>query len=138
MLAPLFLTRTAYAQLRGQVFHPPKTFGPEWRIAPPAASAPPDERTRTERELKRRDLGIKLTTGFEIMFREDARRARGRATAGTEAGREERWAGDEAYQRYIRNLGKAGWFGGEMEGSKGYKEREASARDGWERLQERS
>lgn len=59
------MSRAAYAQLQGQVFHPPRVFGPEWHV-------PEGE----EDEHRWRDLGVKIATGFEIMYREGGRKGR--------------------------------------------------------------
>lgn len=67
VLSPVLLTRAAYAQLQGQVFHPPRIFGPEWHL--PEGKDLDDER-------RWRDLGVKISTGFEIMYREGGRKGR--------------------------------------------------------------
>jgi hypothetical protein len=67
VLSPVLLTRAAYAQLQGQVFHPPRVFGPEWHVS---------EGKDKEDEKKWRDLGVKISTGFEIMYREGGKRGR--------------------------------------------------------------
>jgi hypothetical protein len=67
VLSPVLLTRAAYAQLQGQVFHPPRVFGPEWHVP---------EGDGSEDEKRWRDLGIKISTGFEIMYREGGKRGR--------------------------------------------------------------
>jgi hypothetical protein len=38
---------------------------------------------------------------------------------------------DPAFARYMSNLQKAGFFGGEMQGSKGWNERMLDAKKGW-------
>lgn len=53
VLRPVKMTRTAYAQLRGQKFHPPKIFG-RW-----------SEREESV-EWRRRDVGMKIV-GFITM-----------------------------------------------------------------------
>jgi hypothetical protein len=131
VLAPLVLTRTAYAQLKGQVYHPPRVFGPEWRIQV-GGDLEPEEREQAERERKYRDLGVKLIMGFEIMFREDNKRSR---RSGDQAESQEDLRKDKAYVTYIDNLDKAGWFEGEMKGSAGYQAKEKKAADAWRGLQ---
>ena len=69
VLAPVLLTRVAYAQLQGQVFHPPRVFGPEWHV--------PEGEASSENERRWRDLGVKISTGFEIMYREGGKRRGG-------------------------------------------------------------
>lgn len=72
------MTRVAYAQLKGQIFHPPRTFGNEWRVPPVGDEVVSDEdRTRREREARWRDVGVKVIMGFEIMYREDNKRSKG-------------------------------------------------------------
>jgi hypothetical protein len=67
VLSPVLLTRAAYAQLQGQVFHPPRVFGPEWHVT---------EGEDRDDEKRWRDLGVKISTGFEIMYREGGKRGR--------------------------------------------------------------
>jgi hypothetical protein len=127
--APLVLTRTAYAQLKGQVYHPPRIFGSEWRpVVTDSVSG--EEREKQERERNARDLGVKMIIGFEIMYKEDNRRSR---TGGDEED-DSYLDRDEEYQTYLRSLRKAGWFGDQIEGSAGYKEREKEGRAAWKGL----
>ena len=77
-MAPVTMTRVAYAQLKGQVFHPPRTFGNEWRVVEAAGEeVAEEERVRRAREKRWRDLGVKVVMGFEIMYREDNKRSKG-------------------------------------------------------------
>jgi len=69
VLSPVLLTRVAYAQLQGQVFHPPRVFGPEWHVA--------EGEDNGEDERRWRDIGVKISTGFEIMYREGGKRRGG-------------------------------------------------------------
>lgn len=71
------MTRVAYAQLKGQVFHPPRTFGNEWRVVEAGEEVAEEERERRAREKRWRDLGVKVVMGFEIMYREDNKRNKG-------------------------------------------------------------
>lgn len=116
ILAPVTMTRAAYAQLQGQVFHPPRVFGAEWHVREDAG----DER-------RYRDLGIKIATGFEIMYREGGRK--GRVADGVVD--VEQLAKEPGYAKYIKDLAAAGFFDGEREGSQRWKEREAVAAKGW-------
>ena len=68
VLSSVLMTRAAYAQLQGQVFHPPRVFGPEWTVR---------EGAELDNERRRRDLGVKIATGFEIMYREGGRKGKG-------------------------------------------------------------
>jgi len=69
VLSPVLLTRVTYAQLQGQVFHPPRVFGPEWHVA--------EGEDNGEDERRWRDIGVKISTGFEIMYREGGKRRGG-------------------------------------------------------------
>lgn len=120
------MTRVAYAQLKGQVFHPPRTFGPEWRVPPltedEALRMSDEERVRREDERRWRDVGCKIIMGFEIMYREDNKRSRGQETVDE---------GDPAYIRYLDNLKKAKFFGENVEGSREWTARMREAQRGW-------
>lgn len=118
ILASVTMTRTAYAQLRGQVFHPPRAFGPEWHVPDSAG----------EDEARWRDLGVKISTGFEILYREGGR---GRSGATEGDADPAALAKDPEYGRYIRDLRAAGFFGDEREGSARWHEQEAKAAKGW-------
>lgn len=87
VLTPVTMTRVAYAQLKGQIFHPPRTFGNEWRIAPAEEGdeVPEEERARRERERRWREVGVKVIMGFEIMYREDNKRSKGAAEVSSPA-----------------------------------------------------
>lgn len=118
VLSSVSMTRAAYAQLQGQVFHPPRVFGPEWTVREDGEA---DER-------RWRDLGVKMATGFEIMYKEGGRRGR----SGTVSGDDVR--ADKGYKAYIESLSKAGFFGAEMEGSEKWKAREEKAMKGWKEI----
>ncbi|WVQ80382.1 hypothetical protein IAT38_002487 [Cryptococcus sp. DSM 104549] len=131
VLTQLTLTRAAYAQLQGQVFHPPRIFGPEWHVRD--ASAAGDDSGAAEKlegERRWRDIGVKVATGFEIMYREGGKKGRGGAGAGVDA-EEGGETMDEGYGKFLENLKGAGWFGDEMEGSQKWKEREGEAKRGY-------
>lgn len=116
-LSSVLMTRAAYAQLQGQVFHPPRVFGPEWHV----------REDQGEDERRWRDLGVKIATGFEIMYREGGRKGR---VADASASVDE-LKHDAGYARYIEDLRRAGYFGEEREGSARWKEREVEAAKGW-------
>ncbi|ORY34285.1 SGT1 protein-domain-containing protein [Naematelia encephala] len=117
VLTSVLTTRAAYAQLQGQAFHPPRVFGPEWSVRDGAD---------LDSERRWRDLGVKIATGFEIMYREGGRKGRsGHAEADGEI------PDDDEYKRYIANLKSAGFFGQESEGSEKWKIREKEALRGW-------
>ncbi|KAJ3868424.1 SGT1 protein-domain-containing protein [Lentinula novae-zelandiae] len=118
VLASVNMTRTAYAQLVGQKFYPPKIFG-RW-----------NEREDT-REWRWRDVGMKIAVGFEILYQE----SKGRSEINTSA--EGLRAADEArkdalhqnpdYNDYIENLSTTGYFKGEMQGSQLWNQLETKA-----------
>lgn len=117
VLTPVLMTRAAYAQLQGQVFHPPRVFGAEWHVREDQGDA----------ERRWRDLGVKIATGFEIMYREGGRKGRAAdASANTED-----LAHDPGYTRYIADLRSAGYFGSEVPGSQAWKAREVEAARAW-------
>ncbi|KAL1738670.1 SGT1 protein-domain-containing protein, partial [Schizophyllum fasciatum] len=112
------LTRTAYAQLVGQKFFPPKVFG-QWKE--PEGS---DER-------RRKEVGMKIAVGFEILFQES--KARLNHSKHKDSGSSSLEASKDAlrrtpdYVQYIQNLTSAGYFKGELEGSKLWQELESKA-----------
>ena len=67
VLSPVIMTRAAFAQLQGQAFHPPRVFGPEWHVR---------EGSELDDERRWRELGVKIATGFEIMYREGGKKGR--------------------------------------------------------------
>lgn len=117
VLSSVLITRAAYAQLQGQVFHPPRVFGPEWHVREEQG---PDER-------RWRDLGVKIATGFEIMYREGGRKGR----VADASASPENLKNEPGYARYIDDLQQAGYFGEEVRGSARWKVREAEAAKGW-------
>ncbi|CAK9779392.1 hypothetical protein CC85DRAFT_288640 [Cutaneotrichosporon oleaginosum] len=117
VLSSVLMTRAAYAQLQGQVFHPPRVFGPEWHVR--------EEQGADERRW--RDLGVKIATGFEIMYREGGRKGR----VADAAASPDELKDQPGYARYIDDLQHAGYFGDEVRGSARWKTREAEAAKGW-------
>ncbi|KAL5534603.1 hypothetical protein ACEPAG_1066 [Sanghuangporus baumii] len=107
MLSPVRMTRTAYAQLSGQKFHPPKAFG-QFK-----------EREGT-REWKWRDIGMKIACGFEMLYQESKSKAEGISAdvlkSSTEA-RKDALRRNAEYVEYIQKLKSNGYFRGELEGS---------------------
>ncbi|KAF8975522.1 SGT1 protein-domain-containing protein [Cyathus striatus] len=103
------MTRTAYAQLVGQKFFPPKVFG-QW------------QEKEGSKEWRWKDVGMKIAVGFEMLYQE----SKGRPTSAnlsadglkslSEANKEAlRRSAD--YQKYIQNLTSAGYFRGEVQDS---------------------
>ncbi|KAK0233331.1 SGT1 protein-domain-containing protein [Armillaria fumosa] len=109
VLSTVKMTRTAYAQLTGQKFFPPKVFG-RW---------PESEGSK---EWRWKDTGMKIAIGFEILFQES--KGRVTATNGTVEGlsasiaaKKDALRRDPEYVKYIQNLVSAGYFRSELEGS---------------------
>ncbi|CAE6530309.1 unnamed protein product [Rhizoctonia solani] len=111
------MTRPAYAQLAGQVFHPPKVFG-VWK-----EQGSPESRWR--------DIGMKIACGFEMMHAESKSQAKALGGNSTESrdARMDALRRDEGYNTYIQGLVKADYFAKELAGSQLYKEREQIAAD---------
>ncbi|OCH96667.1 SGT1-domain-containing protein [Obba rivulosa] len=109
VLKTVTMTRTAYAQLTGQKFYPPKIFG-RWKE--PEGS----------QEWRWRDIGMQIACGFEMLYQESKNRADA-STTSTEALKSSAEARKEAlrrnpeYLKYIQNLISSGYFKGELEGS---------------------
>ncbi|KAJ1310366.1 hypothetical protein OPQ81_007104 [Rhizoctonia solani] len=112
------MTRPAYAQLVGQVFHPPKVFG-VWQ----------EQAGSLERQW--RDIGMKIACGFEMMYAESKSQAKALSGNSAESrdARMDALRRDEGYNTYIQGLVKAGYFSQELAGSQLYKEREQAAAD---------
>ncbi|KAI0757270.1 SGT1-domain-containing protein [Daedaleopsis nitida] len=109
VLSSVKMTRTAYAQLLGQKFHPPKIFG-RWA-----------EREGTK-EWKWRDVGMKIACGFEMLYQESKNRKNALSANfdGSPASLEAVKDGlrrNQEYTQYIQRLASAGYFKGEIEGS---------------------
>ncbi|CAE6425535.1 hypothetical protein ACGC1H_004786 [Rhizoctonia solani] len=118
VLRVVSMTRPAYAQLAGQVFHPPKIFG-IW------------QESQGSPESRWRDIGMKIACGFEMMYAESKSQAKtlgGNSTESRDA-RMDALRRDEGYNTYIQRLANAGYFGTELAGSQLYKEREHAAAD---------
>ncbi|KAF8168261.1 SGT1 protein-domain-containing protein [Crassisporium funariophilum] len=119
LLATVKMTRTAYAQLVGQKFFPPKVFG-QWK------------ELENTKEWRWRNVGMKIAVGFEMLYQESKSRSNGQnvsvegvdslAQANIEALRR-----NPEYGKYIQNLMKAGYFKGELEGSALWNEYENKA-----------
>ncbi|KAH9176602.1 SGT1-domain-containing protein [Lactarius sanguifluus] len=105
LLRTVRLTRTAYAQLVGQKFYPPKVFGrwsekegtPEWRW---------------------KDLGMKIACGFEMLYQEGRARAEIFDSSSTVVqAQKDALRRDPEFIKYINGIQAAGYFRGEIEGS---------------------
>ncbi|OBZ79729.1 Protein SGT1 [Grifola frondosa] len=109
ILTSVKMTRTAYAQLVGQKFYPPKIFG-RWQ-----------EREGTK-EWRWKDIGMKIACGFEMLYQENKGRSDVSATSfdGSKSSMEARKDAlrrNPDYIKYIQNLVSTGYFKGELEGS---------------------
>ncbi|KAF8807259.1 SGT1-domain-containing protein [Phlegmacium glaucopus] len=119
VLTSVKLTRTAYAQLVGQKFFPPKVFG-QWKVV---------EGTP---EWRWRDVGMKIAVGFEMLYQESKGRLSSQNVSAegikssAEANKEALRRNAE-YQKYIKNLASVGYFKGELEGSELWNEYENKA-----------
>ncbi|KAF8078293.1 SGT1 protein-domain-containing protein [Lyophyllum atratum] len=120
-LSTVKMSRTAYAQLLGQKFFPPKVFG-QWQEA---------EGTK---ELRWRDVGMKIAVGFEMLYHESKGRSAVSSTTGdaikssTDAKKDTLRRYPE-YIKYIENLVSADYFRGEIEGSELWSALEGKAAD---------
>ncbi|KAH8100452.1 SGT1 protein-domain-containing protein [Cristinia sonorae] len=121
VLTTIKMTRTAYAQLLGQKFYPPKIFG-RWQ----ELEGTPERRWR--------DVGMKLACGFEMIYQE----SKGKSAAmnssqdGMEAAaqaRKDLLQQNPDYRGYLENLTASGYFKGEVEGSTLWKQLEDKAID---------
>ncbi|KIJ45573.1 hypothetical protein M422DRAFT_166272 [Sphaerobolus stellatus SS14] len=116
VLTTVTMTRTAYAQLVGQKFHPPRIFG-QWK-----------EKEGTP-EWRRKDLGMKIACGFEMVYQESKNRHE-QGISNTEASleaRKEALRRDTEYTQYIGKLQQVGFFRGELEGSAAWRGLETEA-----------
>ncbi|KAH6917569.1 SGT1 protein-domain-containing protein [Coprinopsis sp. MPI-PUGE-AT-0042] len=119
VLRPVKMTRTAYAQLVGQKFYPPKVFG-RW-----------NER-EGQKEWRWRDVGMKIAVGFEMLYKESKKRQNGLGVtaetlkSSSEAVKDSLRNNPE-YLTYIENLATTNYFQGEIEGSAKWKELETKA-----------
>ncbi|KAF8845344.1 SGT1-domain-containing protein [Paxillus ammoniavirescens] len=119
VLCNVKMTRTAYAQLLGQKFFPPKIFGHF------------EEREGTD-TWRWRDVGMKLACGFEMLFQESKNRADA-ARSTVEALNSSAEALKDAlrcspdYKAYLTRLVTVGYFRNEVEGSQLWNELENKA-----------
>ncbi|KZT06347.1 uncharacterized protein LAESUDRAFT_679939 [Laetiporus sulphureus 93-53] len=119
ILTTVKMTRTAYAQLAGQKFYPPKVFG-RWQ-----------EKEDTT-EWRWRDVGMKIACGFEMLYQEskdrtDTVNVSAEAMQSSAQARKEALHRSTEYVKYIQNLVSSGYFKGELEGSKLWNELEDKA-----------
>ncbi|KAG0041459.1 hypothetical protein BGZ83_001770 [Gryganskiella cystojenkinii] len=113
-------TRTCYAQLMGQQFHPPKI----WDGIVPSVNV--DEANNPQR-AKEADLGMKLTCGFEILCSPDYPGDFGFKEGQQIKPEEFSFATDNGWRIFKTNLVARQYFGDERPGSKKYQELEQTA-----------
>ncbi|KAF7339752.1 SGT1-domain-containing protein [Mycena sanguinolenta] len=109
VLRTVKMTRTAYAQLLGQKFFPPKVFG-KWKA---------NEGTD---EWRWRDVGMKIAVGFEMLFQEskgkiDPSSSSLDAVQSSAQAKRDALRRNPQYIKYIQNLVSVDYFRGEIEGS---------------------
>ncbi|KAI6153350.1 SGT1 protein-domain-containing protein [Pisolithus tinctorius] len=110
------MTRTAFAQLMGQKFHPPRIFGQF------------EEREDTN-AWRWRDIGMKLACGFEMLYQESKSRSNittDQIASSSEARKDALYRTLE-YRSFISRLVSYGYFRDEREGSQLWKELEDKA-----------
>lgn len=112
------MTRTAYAQLTGQKFYPPRIFGqfeePEGTDA-----------------WRWRDIGMKLACGFEMLYQESKSRLNitTEQTASSSEAKKDVLHRTPEYISFISKLVSYGYFRDELEGSQLWRELEDKASD---------
>ncbi|KAF9270523.1 SGT1-domain-containing protein [Marasmius fiardii PR-910] len=119
VLTTVCMTRTAYAQLVGQKFFPPKAFG--YRQG--------NENTK---QWRWRDIGMKIAVGFEMLYQESKGRSDSinRSVEGLKSlsqSIKENLKGNSDYQSYLKKLTSLQYFRGELKGSQLWNELEEKA-----------
>ncbi|KAN0125412.1 SGT1 domain containing protein [Lactarius tabidus] len=104
LLRTVRLTRTAYAQLVGQKFYPPRIFG-RWQ-----------EKERSP-QWRWKDLGMKIACGFEMLYQEGRSREEIGFDGSSTAAQKDALQRDPEFIKYVNGIRTAGYFRGEMEGS---------------------
>ncbi|KAF7339943.1 Protein ecdysoneless [Mycena venus] len=109
VLSTVKMTRTAYAQLLGQKFFPPKVFG-QWKA------------NEGSDEWRWRDVGMKIAVGFEMLFQESKGRIdpssnSSDALQSSAQAKKDALRRNPQYIKYIQNLMSVDYFRGEIEGS---------------------
>ncbi|KAJ7770808.1 SGT1 protein-domain-containing protein [Mycena maculata] len=119
VLSTVRMTRTAYAQLLGQKFFPPKVFG-QWKA------------NEGSDEWRWRDVGMKIAVGFEMLFQESKGRIdpssnSSDALHSSVQAQKDALRRNPQYIKYIQNLVSVDYFRGEVEGSQLWGELEDKA-----------
>ncbi|GAA5854531.1 hypothetical protein JCM9279_000833 [Rhodotorula babjevae] len=130
VLVPTLLTRPLYSQLVLQRFYAPKMFEKAgWTSG-----------TLGKDDERRRSVGMKITCGFEMLYKQTAPLPRQSGSSSSSADLDTVDTASAAYRAYLGTLRKQGFFGeGEdeqVEGSERWQEREREARRGWVRARE--
>ena len=132
--ASVKMTRALYAQLVSQKFYAPKPFvNARWLESVEEGTL----------EQRRKDVGMKITCGFEMLYAESVKTS----SAGKRVdlkGSNPNDVGNaldigsmpdrQSYLKYLVALERAGYFQGEVPGSKLYTNLENKAKDYWSRL----
>lgn len=126
--ATVRMSRPLYAQLASQRFYPPKPF----ERAGWLTVSPNDDPTSPQNiESRRRDIGMKVACGFEMLYQEEkSSLARQRGPSSTKidverSGRTSHPSQNQAYLKYLVALNDSGYFQGETAGSSLYTKLEA-------------
>ncbi|KAI9028156.1 SGT1 protein-domain-containing protein [Phycomyces nitens] len=101
-------TKTTYAQTVSQKFYAPKPFH-----LPPVSK---------KKEFKAAELGMKVACGLEMLYADER-------TNQTEGQDKYRFDLDPAWKEFVGNLGRLGYFRGEREGSRVYRQLEEQAKE---------
>ncbi|KAJ7042600.1 SGT1 protein-domain-containing protein [Mycena alexandri] len=109
VLSTVKMTRTAYAQLLGQKFFPPKVFS-QWKV------------NEGSDEWRWRDVGMKIAVGFEMLFQEskgkiDPSSNSPESLQSSVEAKKDALRRNPQYIKYIQNLISVDYFRGEVDGS---------------------
>ena len=127
MYSSVRMTRALYAQLLSQKFYAPKPFlKAGWMDGVEEGSL----------DARRRDTGMKIACGFEMLYAESARSMKGTKLDMHSSAQEGpiHSMQSQSYLRYLVALQNAGYFQGEVPGSKLYTQLERKGEEYWGRL----
>lgn len=148
--ATVRMSRSLYAQLASQRFYAPKPFE---RAGWLSISANDDLRSLQNVENRRRDIGMKIACGFEMLYQEEKsslgrqkptngtklefdRNGKNNLSPSTATAGPRHLSQNQAYLRYMVALTESGYFQGETAGSSLYNRLEARAKAYWLDMQE--
>ncbi|GAA5894726.1 uncharacterized protein JCM6883_002191 [Sporobolomyces salmoneus] len=118
VLIPTRLTRPLYSQLLLQKFYAPKPFEKCGWI----------EGKLGEEDLRRREMGMKIACGFEMLYKQTSPLPRLSSSSSSSFDP----STNSEYQSLLKRLKEKGFFEGVgIEGSSSWTERELSAREAW-------